>query len=70
MDVASPLTARSANQSTLDLADGTLFTLARKFIALATIPVGKAWQPWMAASSSDSHHPSNPSAMGDGQPAP
>ncbi|EMA44697.1 hypothetical protein [Halococcus saccharolyticus] len=70
MDVASPLTARSADQSNPDITEGTLFTLARKFIALATIPVGKAWHPWMAASDPDSYHPSNPSATGDGQPAP
>jgi hypothetical protein len=69
MDVASPPTARSADQSTLDLAERTLFTLARKFIALATIPVGGTWHPTRVANALDPHHPSSPSATGNGQPA-
>ena len=70
MDVASPRLARSADQASSGSAAHMLFTLAHKFIALATVPCPDAWRPGVAASTPDSHHPSTPSATGNGQSAP
>ncbi|PSP69683.1 hypothetical protein BRC80_10640 [Halobacteriales archaeon QH_9_66_26] len=70
MDVASPRLARSADRASSGSAAHTLFTLAHKFIALATVPIVDARHPRMAASTPDSHHPSTPSATRGGQSAP
>jgi hypothetical protein len=65
MDIASPPTARSAGQMTLNTEECTLFTLARKFIMLAMISVTNNWHSNVRYR--DSHHPS---ATGDGQQTP
>ena len=70
MDVASPRLARSADQASSGSAAHMLFTLAHKFIALATVPIADAWRPAVAVSTPDSYHSSTPSATGDGQSAP
>jgi hypothetical protein len=70
MDVASPRLARSADRASSGSAAHMLFTLAHKFIALATVPIADAWRPAVAVSTPDSYHPSSPSATGDSQSAP
>ncbi len=65
MDVASPLTARTAGRTSLDSEGSAIFTRARKFIMLATIPVTNGWHS--SVRYRDSHHPS---ATGQGYPSP
>lgn len=67
MDVASPLTARTVGRTSLGFETSTIFTMARKFLTLATIPVAGHWHVGDDARRRDSQHPS---ATGHGHPSP
>ncbi|HET7322916.1 MAG TPA: hypothetical protein VFJ06_01140 [Halococcus sp.] len=66
MDVASPLTVRTAARTSLGFEGSTFFTLARKFIMLATRAANWHYDG-VTYRYRGSHHPS---ATGDGHRSP